>query len=252
MLQTIDHGPVRELRLDRPPANALSPELIAALGEAVLAAPGEGARALVISGAPGRYSGGLDVPLLLTLDRAAIRSTWRDFYTLLGALAASPVPVAAAMTGHAPAGGTVLAIFCDYRVMAEGDFKVGLNEVPVGIPMPPVIHGALAHWVGPGKAERLCVTGRLISPAEAEAVGLVDELAPLDEVIPRAVDWLRGLLALPSGVVARTRTLCRADLVRLFDRREGEVDWMVDRWFEDETQATLRGLVERLAAKKRG
>lgn len=80
MILTRDHGAVRELQLDRPPANALSPELVDALAEAVRSAPREGARAVVLSGLPRRFSGGLDVPFLLTLDRAGIAAAWRGFY----------------------------------------------------------------------------------------------------------------------------------------------------------------------------
>ena len=137
-----DPGPVRELHLNRPPANALSPELIVALREAVEAAPKDGARALVLSGGPGMFSAGLDVPLLVALDRPAIAAAWRELYSLMRALACSPIPIAAAITGHGPAGGTVLALFCDWRGMAEGDWKMGFNEVQVGIPLPPVILSA--------------------------------------------------------------------------------------------------------------
>src|SRR5437763_266441 len=122
MIETIQHGPIRELRLNRPPVNALSSELIAALKQAVEAASPDGARAIVLSGSSGRFSGGLDLPLLLTLDRAGIADLLRGLYSLLGALACSPIPTVAAITGHAPAGGTVLALFCDWRVMAEGDW----------------------------------------------------------------------------------------------------------------------------------
>src|SRR5262249_41297584 len=122
MLVTRDHGAVRELQLNRPPANALTSELMTALREAVESAPREGIRAIVLSGTQGRFSGGLDVPHLIALDRAAIANTWRELYALTRALACSPVPIAAAITGHAPAGGTVLAIFCDWRVAAAGDF----------------------------------------------------------------------------------------------------------------------------------
>src|SRR5258707_3161252 len=135
MIQILDHGDVRELRLDRPPANALSPELIAALRAAVEEAPAAGARALVLSGAPGFFFGGLDVPYLIRLDRSAIAVAWRDFYGLLGSLAASPIPGAAAITGHSPAGGALMSLFCDVRIMAEGaegaegEYRIGLNEV---------------------------------------------------------------------------------------------------------------------------
>jgi Delta3-Delta2-enoyl-CoA isomerase len=253
MITTIDHGPVRELRLSRPPANALSPELIAALGEAVAAAPQEGARALVVSGSPGMYSGGLDVPHLIQLDRPAIRATWESFYRLLRGLAASPAPVVAAITGHSPAGGAVLSMFCDYRVMTEGNFRIGLNEVAVGIPLPEALLRACVRIVGPRQAERLSVTAAMIHPEEALRIGFVDEMAPPDHVVPRAVEWCQGLLALPPVAMAETRQRARADLVRLIE--EGlarELETLVEMWFSDETQSTLRAVVERLAAKKKG
>jgi Delta3-Delta2-enoyl-CoA isomerase len=245
-----DYGTVRELRLDRPPANALSPELILALTAAIEEAPRAGARALVLSGAPGRFSGGLDVPLLMTFDRGRTAQLWRDFYVLIRSLAASPLPIAAAITGHAPAGGTVLALYCDWRVMAEGDWKLGLNEVRVGIELPPVILAALRRQVGPRQAERLASAGLLISPEEAVRVGLVDELAPPERTVERAVEWCQDLLALPPEAFAHTRRQARADLVALFDGFEEELDRVAESWWRPETQAVLRGLVERLARPK--
>jgi 3,2-trans-enoyl-CoA isomerase len=251
MLQTLDHGPVRELRLDRPPANALSPDLISALRQAVESAPGEGARALVVSGSPRMFSGGLDVPHLIQLDRPAIAATWRDFYAMMRALATCPVPLAAAVTGHAPAGGAVISLFCDYRVMSEGDFKIGLNEVPVGIPLPPVIFKAMRRVVGSRQAERLSVQGLLISGDEALRVGLVDELAAPERTVERAVEWCRSLLALPPRAMAATRDLARADLAALFAEETGaEIEGVLEDWFGEETQRTLRGLMEKLAKKK--
>ncbi len=148
MIDSIDHGAVRELRLNRPPANALSPELIPALMRAVDEAPKHGTRALVLSGSPGRFCGGLDVPLLLTLDKPGLTAMWRDFYSMMCVMAACPVPMAAAITGHAPAGGTVLTLFADYRIVAEGDWKLGLNEVQVGLTLPPVIFLGAAPFAG--------------------------------------------------------------------------------------------------------
>lgn len=252
MLTTIDHESVREIRLSRPPANALSPELIAALEEAVAAAPREGARALVLSGTPGMYSGGLDVPVLLPLDRGAIRETWESLYRLMQGLAGSPIPVAAAITGHSPAGGAVLAIFCDYRVMSEGNFKIGLNEVAVGIPLPEAIRRAFVRLVGSRQAERLSVTGELIPAAEALRIGFVDELAPPDRVVPRAVEWCQALVALPPVAMADTRRRSRADLVHAVEEGlAAELDPLVDMWFSEETQGTLRAIVERMAAKRK-
>jgi Delta3-Delta2-enoyl-CoA isomerase len=250
MIQIIEHGTVRELRLDRPPVNALSPELIVALRNAIVAAPGAGARALVLSGAPGRFSGGLDVPLLLGLDHSAMAALWREFYALLGSIAASPIPIVAAITGHAPAGGTVLALFCDWRIMAEGDYRIGLNEVQVGIPLPPVILGGLRRLVGLRHAERLAVSGGLFLPREAQTLGLVDELVPMDRVVERAVEWCQSLLRLPPDAMSSTRRLARADLVAIFDAGlDSELQSVIAGWWSQETQDTLRALTARLGKK---
>ena len=250
MIVTTDHGQVRELRLDRPPVNALSPELISALREAVTRAPEEGVRALVLSGSPGRFSGGLDIQIVAGFDRPQVERLWEDFYRLLLALAASPIPVAAAITGHSPAGGAVLTTYCDYRIMAEGDFRIGYNEVAVGIPMPVAIMKCVARQVGPRQAERLCGAGLLIPPDEARRIGLVDELVPPDRVVGRAIEWAQGIIALPSRAMSQTRQAARADLVRLME--EGlatERELLVGNWFSEETQGTLRAIVERMKKK---
>ncbi|HXY50689.1 MAG TPA: enoyl-CoA hydratase/isomerase family protein [Terriglobales bacterium] len=252
MILTFEHGAVRELRLNRPPVNALSPELIAALLQAVETAPHDGARALVLSGSPGMFSAGLDVPVLLKLDRLSMDAVWRDFYALMSALASSPIPLAAAITGHAPAGGTVLALFCDWRVAADGDAKIGLSEVQVGLPLPPLILSALRRLVGPRQAERLAVTGLLVSPAEAAKLGLVDEVVPAERVLERALNWCQDLLALPRAAMDLTRRQARADLVREFARDIAqELVEVSSWWWRQETQAALHGMVEQLAKKKK-
>ena len=98
-----------------------------------------GARALVLSGREGMFSAGLDVPVLIELEREELSRALGAFFDAIEALAASAVPVAAAITGHSPAGGAVLSLCCDWRVMAEGDFTIGLSEVRIGIPVPRIL-----------------------------------------------------------------------------------------------------------------
>src|SRR5204863_7790743 len=131
------------------------------------------------------------------LDRAAFRVFWNDSFGLCAALARSPIPIAAAITGHSPAGGAVLAIMCDYRVMARGPFKIGLNEVQVGLSVPECIQAALRRLLGPYRAERLLVAGAMLEAEQAHAIGLVDELVEPDLVVPRGLLWLGDLLKLP-------------------------------------------------------
>jgi len=254
MLQSIEHEhAILELRLARPPVNALNPELIAALKPAIEQAPKNGAQALLISGSPGLFSAGLDIPVLLQLDRDAMRAFWKDFFGLCGALARAPIPVAAAVTGHSPAGGAVLAIFCDYRVMARGEYKIGLNEVQVGLTVPDCIQAALRRLVGTYRAERLLVAGTMLGADDARAVGMVDELTDVDHVVTRTLAWLQSLLQLPQQAMLATRASARADLAQLFrDPALLPVEAFLDGWFAPEAQATLHALVERLRNKKTG
>jgi len=250
MLDILRHDTIHEIRLARPPVNALNPELVQALRKAVEAAPGEGARALLLSGAPGMFSAGLDVPTLLGLDRDAFRVFWADFFGLCAALARSPIPVAAAITGHSPAGGAVLAIMCDYRVMARGAFRIGLNEVQVGLSVPECIQAALRRLIGAYRAERLLVAGAMLDAEQAQAIGFVDELAEIDAVVPRAQAWLGELLKFPPQAMAATRRLARADLAAVFaDPAALPVEDFLDGWFAPEAQTVLKALVARLKSK---
>lgn len=250
MLDVIRHDDIHELRLARPPVNALDPALVKDLRDTVEAAPGDGARAIVLSGLPGMFSAGLDVPTLMQLDRAAFRVFWGDFFGLCTALARSPIPVVAAITGHSPAGGAVLAIMCDYRIMARGAFKIGLNEVQVGLSVPECIQAALRRLVGTYRAERLMVEGAMLDPEQAEAIGLVDELVDGDLVVPRAVIWLGELLKFPTQAMSATRKLARADLSDVFaDPASLPVDEFLDRWFAPEAQRALTALVARLRSR---
>jgi enoyl-CoA hydratase/carnithine racemase len=201
---------------------------------------------------PGRFSGGLDLPELLQLGPPELRAMWTGFFSMVRAIATSPVPVAAALTGHSPAGGTVLAVFADYRIMSAGAYKIGLNEVQVGLPVPEVLMRGLTHLVGARQAERLAVAGLLLSPEDALRLGMVDEVAPLDEVVPRAVAWAADLLTRPPQAMAATRRLARRPLAEAFDSLdETAMDGVVAAWAAPEAQATLQAIAARLGKHSR-
>jgi 3,2-trans-enoyl-CoA isomerase len=251
LIDVIDHDRVRELRLARPPVNAINPGLVLALRAALAEATAAGRGAVVLSGRPGLFSAGLDLPELLALPQPELREMWRNFFGLLRDLAEAPLPVVAALTGHSPAGGTVLAVFADYRVMAEGAFKLGLNEVQVGLPVPEVLVHALAYTVGARQAARLAVGGLLLDPVEALKVGLVDELAPPDQVAARGIAWAAELLTRPPTAMLSTRRLARQPLTSAFQTMgDKALDEIMTGWSTPEAQATLNGIVARLGKSK--
>ena len=250
MLNLITHDAITEINMARPPVNALNVELLAAIRDAVDKAVANGARGIVLSGLPGMFCAGVDVPSLLSRDRAGVRAFWAEFFATASKLAMSPIPVVAAITGHSPAGGAVLSLFCDYRVMAEGPFRIGLNEVQVGLVVPECIQMALRRIVGGYRAERLMVAGAMVDSAEALTIGLVDELTNAEQVVTRAVVWTQALLALPSHAMLRTRDIARADLTAVWaDPEKLPVDDFVDAYFHPEAQAVLEKLVARLKKK---
>lgn len=240
---------IRVLRLARPPVNALGPDLVGELNQALDAAVADGVSALVLAGGPKVFSAGLDVPALLALERTQLLQFWRDFFALTARLACSPIPIAAAIDGHSPAGGAVLALFCDTRIMARGPFKIGLNEVQVGLPVPISIQAALRRQVGARVAERLLVAGAMIESEQALAVGFVDALCEPGQAQADAIAWCRGLLALPPQAMAMTRQGARHDLAEIFaDQASIDPHAITEAWFGTETQTTLHALVERLKA----
>lgn len=248
MLHIEHQGEVATLRMDRPPANALDHALVEALLAALDTVHTGTARALILTGRPGMFSGGLDVPALIDCKRPDISRFWQQFFELGRRLASSPIPVIAALSGHAPAGGAVLALQCDYRIGIDGNFRIGLNEVQVGLPVPGTILLALEQVIGPRRARQLATRGSLLPMAEALAIGLVDELVDPDSLLPAALARAQELLALPPVAMNTTRLAGKAGLLEAY-RTSRDVATATDWWFSAETQAEMRKLVNRLAKK---
>jgi 3,2-trans-enoyl-CoA isomerase len=249
MLKIHEHGAVAEIQMARPPVNAMNIAFIRELAEAHAKLCADGAKAVVISGREGLFSAGLDVPELLGQSRDQVIAFWQQFFHLMNTLAASPVPVVAAITGHSPAGGAVLTLHCDYRVAARGDFLIGLNEVRVGLPVPPSILFMLETVVGTRQAMLLAASGAMLSPEQALDIGFVDELAEPDAVVSSAVSWAEQMLALPPAAMNTTRLTAKAGVI---ERARSNADYAsaaADYWFSSETQAMMRKLVQELGSK---
>lgn len=243
MIETISHDSLVEIKLSRPPVNALNFELLNQLVVTLEQVIASGAKGIVLSGGTKVFSGGLDVPYLLGSSPADLRACWSRFFDAARTIAKSPIPIAAAIAGHNPAGGCVLSLCCDYRVMAQGPFRIGLNETQVGLAVPEAIQYLLRRIVGAHRAERLVVAGAMIESQKAFELGIIDELAPQEDVTNVALNWLRRHAALPQGPMRVTRALARADIIQALDGfNEVEMEQFMQGWYSEETQTVLQGL----------
>lgn len=254
LIEVINHGPIRELRLARPPVNALDTELCRALIGALNVAIAEDVQGVVLSGSERVFTGGMDVPYLLGHgdDRHKLMDSWQAFFGAARTLAECRIPVVAALTGHSPAGGCVLALCCDYRVMARSvdpakPYVIGLNEVQVGLVAPEGIQRLLRRVIGNHRAGVLLIGGQLVSAERALQIGLVDELADgAPQVVERAITWLQSQLALPRQPMLQTRAIARTDLHEALQAEHIQLDRFIEAWFSADAQGPLQALAARL------
>ena len=245
-------GAVAWVTLNRPPANAINMqmcnELIALLDELETDANVQG---LVLTGRKGMFSAGLDIIALRKLNRGAMTLFWTRFCQTFGRLWATPLTTAAAISGHSPAGGCVLSLACDYRAMAAGEYKIGLNEVAVGLPVPDFLCQVHARTVGNRNAERLLQFGTMVQPAEALAIGLVDAVVEHDELAPLVSNVLAQRLKAPPAARAATKRNLRRWLVEEMDANlAAQVEELADGWFSDECTTVMGALIAKLTARR--
>lgn len=231
------------LRINHGPVNALDRELVRAMTTGVQDIGA--ARGIVITGTERVFSAGVDLHRLLDEDMEYARSFLTELDSLVQVLFNLPVPVVAAITGHAIAGGCLLAAACDYRVMAGG--RIGVTEARVGLPLPPAGLEAFRYAAG-AHAERLVLTGQTLQAQEALALGLIDEVTTQDTVERRAVDIARQLTSAPAQTFRVHKQMLRADASRRM--REAMADhtalvgqaWTAEepRWFAGEFMAELK------------
>jgi enoyl-CoA hydratase len=185
---------------------------------------------VVLTGIGARFSAGLDLgehfPLFAG-DRAAVASWFRDYRATNMRLFTYPRPTVAAVNGHAFAGGLITAAACDYRVAVDEGARFGLNEVPIGIPMPAVYVRMLSYAWGDPVTARTCLLGEILLPAEAHALGIVHELAPAAGLLDRAVAVAELTPEDCLEQYAFTKRACQAgalrDIADLADRLDDEL-----------------------------
>lgn len=198
--------------IDRPPANALDPALLQAGADAIDELRADPPGAVVLTGAGAFFSGGADLRVVPDLPPDEQADLTRIFNVMFAGWYQFPRPVVAAVNGHAVAGGLVLALCADYRVVGTTG-RFGLTEVKVGIPFPSVAMAIVQGELTPAVARRLILRAELFDAQTALDLDIFDERVADGQVLRRAVEVAHEMAAFPSATYELVKARLRADAV---------------------------------------
>jgi Delta3-Delta2-enoyl-CoA isomerase len=234
--------------LNRPKANAFDLGLVGELS-AAFSASAKSRGVVLASALPGMFSAGWDLPHLIDRDRAEMEGFVRAYCDLVRQVFVCGQPVVAALSGHAIAGGLILAMAADERIAAEGRGKFGLSEVILGVSVPACLMEPFRHVVGARHMERLAATGENLDVDRAVAVGLVDDCAPAERLLDLAFERARFLAGLSGPAYAAIKLRSRAAAIARFDQARNH-DPFLDFWFSDDARFRIRDMVARLKGRE--
>jgi enoyl-CoA hydratase len=203
-------GGVARITLDDGKANAMSVPWFAELAAALDRAQADAAGALIVRGRPRFFSGGLDLKLLPALSPGELRELSETFARTMLRVHALPIPTVACVSGHAIAGGAVLAFACDARFVTDGPYRIQMNEVAIGIPLPAWMAWIAESAIPPTARNEALLHARAWAPGEALARGMVDGVGATPEETERlASDRAAALLTLNRAAYAESKRRLR-------------------------------------------
>lgn len=253
-LNRTDKGDYTIIQIDRGKVNAINDEMLSELREVFRDLEADtSVRGVVLTGKPHFFSAGLDLIELFQYDKKQISDFFESLGTLYLQLVRFPKPFISAITGHAPAGGCVLAVTSDNRYMAEGEkYVIGLNEVAVNIQISQNLTEAYAFWMGEGRASRYILEGKLLSGPEALSVGLVDEILPLEQVLERAEDQVKTYLKADAEIWMNTKKKVRKHWLDKLESDPAEsLKEAATLWWKPEIRKKMEAYVSSFSNKKK-
>jgi enoyl-CoA hydratase len=241
---------IATIRLAHGSANAIGKPFLLELNSLLDRVQASNARALLITGQGRFFSAGLDLPTLVAFERKAMAQEMELFEETMVRVFRLPLPVVAAINGFAIAGGCVLALQADYRLMEQSSAKIGLSEAQLGVGLPSVVLETLRVQVPAASLIPIALQGRLFSAVEAEVLGLVHEAIGPELLLERAREKARELGSVPKAAYAEVKAALRGPVVELVHQRQAaqRQTWL-DGWFSAEAQTRLRATVDRLGKR---
>lgn len=200
-------------------------------------------RSVILTGSGKFFSFGFDVPEFISFTKEQFTEFAVNFTDLYAYLFLYPKPVVAALNGHAIAGGCVLALACDYRVMIDEKAKISLNELGFGSTVFVGIVEMLRFCVGSANAARILYSGAMYTAEEAKSLGLVDEVTT-EQDFPTAIRKVAGDLGSKNPpAFASVKSLLKKPVAEeILLREKGFINEMVDIWYSETTWANLQNI----------
>lgn len=249
LVHTVQADGIAVVTVAHPPVNTMDAPLLeglAALFERLASEPA--VRGAVITGEGRAFSAGLDLKLVPTLDRPGQRRLVDALNDAFGTLYAWPKPLVAAVNGHAIAGGLVLALCCDWRIVADTPLEASLAEVRVGVTFPVAPFEIARGELAPAAARRLILLGEALDARRAEGLNVFDERVSPQALMQRALDRAREHAALPRNAFATTKQQLRsAALARIAEARQGRNEPRLTTWIGEEMRRTAAAVFGRAA-----
>ena len=200
-------------------------------------------KAIILTGAGKFFSFGFDVPEFLSFDKAQFARFLIGFTDLYTYLFTYPKPVVAALNGHTIAGGCMLALACDYRVMVTGKARISLNELSFGASVFAGITEMLRFTVGSANGTKVLYSAAMYSAEEAKSIGLIDEVATGPDLMDAAFKTASALGSKHPPAFAGIKSLLRKTIAEDMMRRESEsIREFVDIWYSEHTWANLQNI----------
>lgn len=238
--------------MHKPPVNSLSLEMIQALSESLSELEKNKCKGFILTSAcPGIFSAGLDIREMYQPTEERLKEFWSSLQTLWLQLYGSKMASVALINGHAPAGGCLLAMCCDSRIMVNGKSKIGLNETKLGIVAPFWFKDTFVNTIGVRQSERALQLGSLFTPDEALKIGLVDRVLPDTEAATAVAESeLKEFLQIPAMARYLSKMRIReAALKDLLENREKDLNTFINFGKTDAVQKGLGIYLQNLAKK---
>ena len=250
MIAREDSGDIAVIRLSYGKVSALDAEFCFALVRELETIAVANTRALIVTGTGSAFSAGVDLFKVLDGGAAYLQHFLPAMESLFTALLSFPKPIVAAINGHAIAGGCIIAAACDHRVMAEGNGRIGVPELAVGVPFPTLPFEIVRARMTPTNFRHLVFTGRTVLPEEALQLALIDEIAPGDVLMTRALATAEQLAAIPPVTFALTKRTFSEPLLDRVRNAKSLNDDVLESWASPAVQARMRAYVEKTVGKK--